>query len=732
MHLNTNVSYDINFDKSYIPLILDPSNDFYTKKQIYHNTRKFKIRFVGAWHGLNHINLFSHDPKYIPKINFTPIFIFNTRNKIVKECRNYVSRYNQYYLASSLNKYIYHSNSFSFFFLSECPYIHNKSYHKAYDVFVDHVDTATGILFPEQLPSKYNNYFLLPYFLYEIISNIGFPTLKELQAYIQDLNDIRLKHSSERSQYCNLICSHNKVYNFKGVREDILNIINKHLAPINHTVQCAGAYKNNTNELTQKYGNDKISYSKNFIFQICPENCYASGYVTEKIFHAISSGSIPIYWGAIEEFYDIFNQNAIIYFNPRKSNEFDSYIHKLINDKQALDQLIQHPPFVAGAAETLFIRFFAHIYQKFESLNIKFNFLRGNKPNVPDSYDWKQDFAQAKLTLENLGKNKVDFQDYLLTASRYKWPFLKTDRIRVGTRSLNLLNLNAKFKVNKYFNSINIKPLYDNTYSNIQALDTDRIKRKLFKITIKNQLQESKIHSIFNSSSNKFAKLTQENNNKLSAFTFNKQFAIDFGAEKENLTKSCTFSSHSQKLLNINIGNNFKSEDVKNIIHTEFNTVDQIQTANLSITNLSSEFINQYLTPPNQLLWLPEIYAIINLNNTHDVQELNHNKLYPKTYNNKAKIVKKSDTSSSFSYIFRLIRRLFLYKKGHHKVDNSKKSAVYQISNLPISRNLIADRLLFTNEQNSTLTNLNYIGSYRLSPLKSLQYTNIQYRTKLL
>ena len=62
-------------------------------------------------------------------------------------------------------------------------------------------------------------------------------------------------------------------------------------------VEAAGIWRNNTNALTDEFGDDLSLYLESCRFNICLENTNSDGYVTEKVFHALLGGSIPIYWG---------------------------------------------------------------------------------------------------------------------------------------------------------------------------------------------------------------------------------------------------------------------------------------------------------------------------------------------------------------------------------------------------------------------------------------------------
>lgn len=87
-------------------------------------------------------------------------------------------------------------------------------------------------------------------------------------------------------------------------------------------VDCAGKLLHNTDELKERFGDNKVEYLKRYRFYICPENASVEGYVTEKLFHCIGSGCIPIYWGACgNPEPDVLNRDAILFWNPDGDNE---------------------------------------------------------------------------------------------------------------------------------------------------------------------------------------------------------------------------------------------------------------------------------------------------------------------------------------------------------------------------------------------------------------------------
>jgi len=88
------------------------------------------------------------------------------------------------------------------------------------------------------------------------------------------------------------------------------------------SVDCAGKLLHNTDELKTRFNDNKAEFLKQYKFYICPENASVEGYVTEKAFHAIGSGCIPIYWGACgNPEPDVLNRDAILFWDPDGDNE---------------------------------------------------------------------------------------------------------------------------------------------------------------------------------------------------------------------------------------------------------------------------------------------------------------------------------------------------------------------------------------------------------------------------
>lgn len=94
---------------------------------------------------------------------------------------------------------------------------------------------------------------------------------------------------------------------------DSLSIISK--------VDCAGRFLRNTDDLQTLFNDDKAEFLKCYKFFICPENTSVEGYVTEKVFHSIGSGCIPIYRGSLNNPEpDVLNHDAILFWEKDADN----------------------------------------------------------------------------------------------------------------------------------------------------------------------------------------------------------------------------------------------------------------------------------------------------------------------------------------------------------------------------------------------------------------------------
>lgn len=182
------------------------------------------------------------------------------------------------------------------------PYLHNLLDHKAIDISLgfDYTDDPRYMRFPlwilEMFPAD--------------------STIDDIKQICENLSHQRWD-SSLRSRFCALV-SGNRGPDDPGAQRrtrlvESLNTI--------ATVDCAGKLLHNTDELKNRFNDNKAEFLKQYKFYICPENASEEGYVTEKVFHAIGSGCIPIYWGSGNNPEpNVLNHDAILFWNPDGDN----------------------------------------------------------------------------------------------------------------------------------------------------------------------------------------------------------------------------------------------------------------------------------------------------------------------------------------------------------------------------------------------------------------------------
>lgn len=178
--------------------------------------------------------------------------------------------------------------------------------------------------------------------LYMIPPDASFEDIKSL---IDSYNDPKHRLNKNRQNFCSNISRADN----NGIRKKIIDLIE----PI-ETVKCAGSFLKNTNDLQEKFGDDKIAYLQTFKFNICPENSNTNGYVTEKLFEAVISGSIPIYWGSNgKPDPKIINLDAVLFFDPENPQQLFDKVSTLQNDEERYEEFCQIKPFTENAAEII-------------------------------------------------------------------------------------------------------------------------------------------------------------------------------------------------------------------------------------------------------------------------------------------------------------------------------------------------------------------------------------------
>lgn len=155
---------------------------------------------------------------------------------------------------------------------------------------------------------------------------------------------LRYPDVQNKEKFAACISSHNG----RGLRDEMLGGME-----LVSEVCCAGKYRHNDDSLLQEFDDDKMKYLKQFVFNVCPENTNAFGYVTEKIAQAISSGCIPVYWGSYNcPEPDVFNHDAMILWKWGGDNESNvRLINDLWSSPKLLKEFLSQPRLLPTAEE---------------------------------------------------------------------------------------------------------------------------------------------------------------------------------------------------------------------------------------------------------------------------------------------------------------------------------------------------------------------------------------------
>lgn len=173
--------------------------------------------------------------------------------------------------------------------------------------------------------------------------DVFFVRQDEVKAVCQRL---RFPDVQNKNKFTACVCSHDR----NGLRSEITDafeIISK--------VSYPGKFRHNDDTLLNDYGDDKMAYLQQYIFNVCPENSNASGYVTEKIFQALNVGCIPVYWGSQNRPEpDVLNWDAMVLWNPggvEKNVDSLKLIEELMNSSKLMKEFLSQPRLLPTAEE---------------------------------------------------------------------------------------------------------------------------------------------------------------------------------------------------------------------------------------------------------------------------------------------------------------------------------------------------------------------------------------------
>ena len=176
------------------------------------------------------------------------------------------------------------------------------------------------------------------------------------------------KYDEQRNRFCALVAGGGSglLSEHLVMRKSIVDSLNTV-----STVDCAGRFLRNTEDLQTVFHDNKAEFLKRYKFFICPENISVDGYVTEKVFHSIGSGCIPIYNGSLNNPEpDVLNHDAILFWKKDEDNsQLIKKVEELWNSPKLYKEFFEQPRLQPDAGEV--------VWQYFVDLENKINNLFG-------------------------------------------------------------------------------------------------------------------------------------------------------------------------------------------------------------------------------------------------------------------------------------------------------------------------------------------------------------------
>ncbi|CAH1001879.1 hypothetical protein LEM8419_02787 [Neolewinella maritima] len=219
-------------------------------------------------------------------------------------------------------------------------------YPRYADHLLDLVDLSLGF---DDLPDA--NYLRFPLWLVECFAPDA--TAATITQTLQQWEMHRqLAPTALRKTAAVLIARHDD----RGVRGAVADLVERCM-PVDY----AGAFRNNVTEPLAAGWPAKLRCMQDYRFALCPENSDRTGYVTEKIFHALQAGCLPIYWGSDNcPEPAIINQGAILTYDPEQPTALEERVRELASDEAAYKACMRQPAFQPGAGERIY-RYFVDL-----------------------------------------------------------------------------------------------------------------------------------------------------------------------------------------------------------------------------------------------------------------------------------------------------------------------------------------------------------------------------------
>ena len=214
-----------------------------------------------------------------------------------------------------------------------------------------------------------------------------------------------------KTKFCNFVYS-NSFFPGTEVRINFCKKLMKH-----RHVDCAGGVLNNMPSAPDRFlprglrgRRNKLDFIAHHKFTIAFENSSRSHYISEKIFHPLSVGSIPIYWGCPEIAQYL---NPASFINCHDFPSFDDVIDEVLkieSDQRLYKSYLEAPPIVS---------------------DVQFRRAGEERANI------MRDMTEsALLRRSHYKENRLEFLFQLYRAASWSWLRGSLDKLRIKAFSL--------------------------------------------------------------------------------------------------------------------------------------------------------------------------------------------------------------------------------------------------------------------------------------------------------
>ena len=155
--------------------------------------------------------------------------------------------------------------------------------------------------------------------------------------YIQNEREKNKKH--KKTFFGSCIARHSRL----GIRKKICDKMSKY-----GKIMYPGQFRKNCSIGPKQ--TDKVNFLKSVKYNICPENSKFPGYHTEKIFHALEAGTVPIYWAGDLPEKNIINPECYQFININNKELFEKQIKNAVENYEKIQD---KPVFLDGTKEVI-------------------------------------------------------------------------------------------------------------------------------------------------------------------------------------------------------------------------------------------------------------------------------------------------------------------------------------------------------------------------------------------